>query len=734
MANKNTLYNKLVNESTIDILPTDNPLRYSLKLKLLIISITVLIITVFFSLHFEDKIYNNSDFKLMNGYVWQNPTLTADFSFPIFKSNNLINQEIKSAKEQALIAFVQDKTVVDEANKIIEQISILLTAPVQQSELSDYGLSEKTIRQFFELPQNQRIKENNKLIRALTDFIKDIYSSGFINLNLNKIKSTEISVHISANEEIILKKVNLVDKSIFAEKAEKYFHSKFSKTTKDIAIEISQKINNPNLIFSKELSDKHLELAEKSVAKTIGFVKQGEVIVRKGEVLNENTILKIKSYETSRFLTSDNIIGFSYYVGSLAHSMLAMAILFIYLGVIRKRIMKDNIQVLILCLILIATAALSWLSIELESEFPIEYLIPLPAFSMLVAIVFDSRSAFIATVAMSQILAGIRGNDYAISLTMMFAGMLAAYTVRDIQNRTQMFQSVFFIFIGLTVPVLIFAAERSSDSISIIKTASVTLLTSVVAPLITFGLLFIIERLTNISSDLRIKEYDKLDHPLLLKMSETAPGTYQHTMGVAMLAERCAREIGANPLLAKVGAYFHDIGKMTKPEYFTENQIGIENKHDQLSPKKSVKLIIDHVSDGIELGKQYKIPQRILDFIPMHHGTSLIKHFYAKALEEANGESINQNDFRYAGPKPKSKEAAIMMICDFAEAISRLDSRTLVEIEEIISGNIQERIADGQFDECNITIEELSKIKQLIAKNLLGMTHKRVNYKTIPKQ
>ena len=289
MANKNTLYNKLVNESTIDILPTDNPLRYSLKLKLLIISITVLIITVFFSLHFEDKIYNNSDFKLMNGYVWQNPTLTADFSFPIFKSNNLINQEIKSAKEQALIAFVQDKTVVDEANKIIEQISILLTAPVQQSELSDYGLSEKTIRQFFELPQNQRIKENNKLIRALTDFIKDIYSSGFINLNLNKIKSTEISVHISANEEIILKKVNLVDKSIFAEKAEKYFHSKFSKTTKDIAIEISQKINNPNLIFSKELSDKHLELAEKSVAKTIGFVKQGEVIVRKGEVLNENT-------------------------------------------------------------------------------------------------------------------------------------------------------------------------------------------------------------------------------------------------------------------------------------------------------------------------------------------------------------------------------------------------------------------------------------------------------------
>ncbi len=733
MKKKSTLFHKIVNESALEIIPEGSPFRYSMPLKIFIISISVLIITVFFSMHFEDKIFNSSDFKLLPGYVWQNPTLIADFSFPVYKANNLYNIEVSKAKANVLTYFTIDKTIPDDAKKrISEFVYFLSQSSYTNNNLVEY-LSEKSLKQFSELSASQKEKEIAKINIVLNDLMKDIYSSGFININLDKVKTNEIAVQTSTIEEIILKKINLIDKSLFIERAERVLNSRLSNISKDIASEFLQKLNNPNLIYSKELSDNAIEMAVKSVPKTIGFVKQGEIIVRKGEVLNDNAILKIKSFETSRYLTSQNIIGFSYYLGSLAHTMLTMSILFIYLGVIRKKIIADNVQVGILCLILVATAFFSWGSIELESQFPIEYLIPLPAFSMLVAIVFDSRSAFIATVAMAQILAGIRGNDYTIALTMMFAGMMAGYTVRDIQNRTQMFQSVFFIFIGLTIPLLIFSVERSSDSITIFKTTGITLIASIVSPLITFGLLFIIERLTNITSDLRIKEFDKLDHPLMQKMAEIAPGTYQHTMGVAMLAERCAREIDANPLLAKVGAYFHDIGKMSKPEYFTENQIAMDNKHDLLPPKKSVKMITDHVIDGIELAKQYHLPKRIIDFIPMHHGTSLIKHFYAKALEDSNGIEINEDDYRYKGPKPNSKETAILMICDFAEAISRLESRTIQEIEAIIAGNIQDRIIDGQFDECDITIEELNKVKQLIAKNLLGMAHKRVNYKTIPK-
>jgi hypothetical protein len=312
--------------------------------------------------------------------------------------------------------------------------------------------------------------------------------------------------------------------------------------------------------------------------------------------------------------------------------------------------------------------------------------------------------------------------------------MLASYTVRDIQNRTQMYQSIFFIFMGFFISILVFSAESNTENIDLLKSMSMALICSIISPLITFGLLFIIERLPNISTDLQIKEYDNPDHPLLKKLTEISPGTYQHTMAVAMLAERCAREIGANHLLTKVGTYFHDLGKMEKPEYFTENQIGIDNKHEQISPKKSAQIIIDHVAAGIELARQYKLPQRIIDFIPMHHGTTLVKHFYAQALEMNPDKEINEDDFRYPGPKPRTKETAILMICDSAEAISRIESKSLEDIELIIEKNIQDRILDGQFDECNITISDLNKIKTVIAKSLIGMGHKRVSYKEIPKK
>ena len=212
-----------------------------------------------------------------------------------------------------------------------------------------------------------------------------------------------------------------------------------------------------------------------------------------------------------------------------------------------------------------------------------------------------------------------------------------------------------------------------------------------------------------------------------------APGTYQHTQGVALLAERCASAIGANPLMTKVGAYFHDIGKMVKPEYFTENQIGIENKHDLISPRKSVEAIKGHVEEGIRLAHSYKLPQRIVDFIPMHHGTTLIKHFYAEALEQAaNPDDVNETDFRYPGPKPDNRETAIIMICDSAEALSKVKNITSEQLEKAIDSIIKERFLDGQFDESNISLSDLKIIKNTSLKHLVGKSHSRVKYKEIP--
>jgi putative nucleotidyltransferase with HDIG domain len=262
---------------------------------------------------------------------------------------------------------------------------------------------------------------------------------------------------------------------------------------------------------------------------------------------------------------------------------------------------------------------------------------------------------------------------------------------------------------------------------------------AVFSPIFTFAVLYVLERVFPVTTDLKLDEYDSLEHPLLIEMNEKAPGTFQHTMTIARLAESAALSIHANALLAKVGALYHDIGKIPKSEYFVENQINIDNKHDHLSPKKSASIIKEHVTDGIELAREYKLPQRIIDFIPMHHGTMLVKHFYAKALEKSQtGEGptiVNEDDYRYIGPKPNTRETGILMLADAAEAIVRLQqAESKEDIETILDGLVNERMLDGQFDECPLTMAEINEIKESFVKNLLGMRHHRVSYKEIPEQ
>jgi putative nucleotidyltransferase with HDIG domain len=373
----------------------------------------------------------------------------------------------------------------------------------------------------------------------------------------------------------------------------------------------------------------------------------------------------------------------------------------------------------------------------MNSSYPLEYAVIVPALSMLIAILFDSRTAFYSTVVMSLLIAGVRGSDYSVGLAMMIGGMVAAYSVRDIQARTQLFASITYVFIGMSVSIASIGAERSLSWNEMYPQLIVAGINAVFSPIFTFGVLYLIERVFPVTTDLKIDEYDSLEHPLLMEMNEKAPGTFQHTMTIARLAESAAHAIHANALLAKVGSLYHDIGKIPKAEYYVENQINIDNKHNHLPPKKSASIIKEHVHDGIELAKEYKLPQRIIDFIPMHHGTMLVKHFYAKAIElSQNGDGptiVKEEDYRYTGPKPNTKETGILMLADAAEAVVRLNNaETKEDIEVILQGIINDRMLDGQLDECPLTIAEINEIKESFIKNLLGMRHHRITYKEIP--
>jgi len=733
--NKKTLfrriYDKVKNTTPAALTDTSG----SMKLKVLIIFATLLICTFFFTFDLDEEDGDNQIIAAQPGDKWSEQTVVAQFSFPIYKDDAELKKEISTAKENTPLVFTHNKSSVRLVKaKLDTFVNSVVYLGNDASKYLREKFNSKSVEYITKLDLDARAEEVRSLSAKLNEFYSRIYRGFIIDTNLLFIKHNLISVYIPPNQEVLLKKEELMDRRKFTEYVREELLPTLASRERDLAFEILMRDFAPNLEYSDVFTKEAVDHAVMNVAETDGFVRKGEIIISKGEVVSKNASLKIESYNKFRYRSNTNQITFWMIVGNFGHALVIFSILLVYLVIIRKRILADNFQVAVLCAVLILVAFMAWLTMQVQTTLPIEYFVFLPGLSMLVAIVFDSRTAFYVTVTMSLLLAGVRGNDYDTGTAMMISGILAAYSVRDIQGRTQLFRSILFILIGFSVTITAFSLERSLEFVPALTKLFVAGLNSAISPLFTFALLFVIEKTTNITTDLKLEEYNNVNHPLLVKLSEMAPGSYQHTLSMSIMAEKCADSIEANKLLAKVGAYFHDIGKLARPEYFAENQIDIDNKHDMISPRKSTEAIKTHVVEGIRLAKEYKLPQRIADFIPMHHGTSLIKHFYAKAVEELGEENVDERDFRYPGPKPNSKETAIVMICDSAEAISRLSGKSKEQIEKIIDSTIQSRFLDGQFDESNITLKDLQVIKDTCVKHLYGASHQRVEYKEIPKK
>jgi len=255
---------------------------------------------------------------------------------------------------------------------------------------------------------------------------------------------------------------------------------------------------------------------------------------------------------------------------------------------------------------------------------------------------------------------------------------------------------------------------------------------ALISPVLTYGLLIFFERLFKITTDLTLLELSNFDRPLLKELARKATGTFNHSMTMGTLAESAAEKIGANSLLARVGAYYHDIGKTLTPQNFVENQLNNQNIHENLTPEESVALIVRHVNEGIELAREHNIPKEIIDFIPMHHGTTVMSFFYEKAKQLYGGEKVDINEYKYPGPKPNTKETTIIMLADGCEsAVRSIEEPDPTKVENVIDQIIHARIEDGQLDDSPITFSDISKIKEAFISILLGQHHRRIRY---PKQ
>lgn len=487
-------------------------------------------------------------------------------------------------------------------------------------------------------------------------------------------------------------------------------------------------IFQPSLQYMRAETLGELDRRERRISPTAGVVRQGEVIVREGQVIDESIRRKLISLERVQNERSGPTLLWKQLLGQFLLIASTYLIFFLYLYLLRRSIFEANGQILLICILFMMIVGLFALAIRLPV--PAMYAVPVAITSVLITVIFDSRVGIYATLTLALLAGNMLGFDFKFGFATVFAGTLGVFSVRDIKNRGQFFLSAGLVFVGYLVVFaatwLLYPTQEALFLADVLQVAINSFLL-----LLAYPLLWVFERTFDMTTDLTLLELSDTNRPLLKELSLRAPGTFNHSLQVANLAEAAADAIGANALLTRVGALYHDVGKMLKPEYFVENQRPGQNPHDQLKPRMSALIIASHVKDGLEMARQYNLPQRVLDFIPMHHGTTRIEYFYRRAQEQHQPEEppILESEFRYPGPRPLSKETAILMLSDSVEAASRsLAEPTHKRLEALISMIFKTRIEDGQLDEADLTFKDLNRIKETFLAILLGIYHVRVKY------
>lgn len=677
-------------------------------------------VLVFFFPHSTDVEQNREP-----GSIWSGDTIRATASFPLYKGEELYEAEVAQARDSVLPIFSPTGMDFDRLRDTLRRVAVRLDS----LDFSLVALPEKSGVWIRSLPPELRGAELARITEALAAGLQEPLRAGVIDRAKSSIRSDRIVLRRGSAFEEELPVKGLYDSLQVIQALDAALaRRKIDENAYGVALDLFRSVWQPNYRYNGLLTEEAQQMAANAVPRTQGLVREGQVIVTPGEEITERTALMLQSYERSRRLRRDTGSRWLQMAGNLGHVMILLGLPLIYLYNFRRRIFRDNLQLGIILAIVLLIGFLAWLSIAISTPLPIEYLILVPFLSMLLAILFDSRTAFYLTVVCCLIVAGIRGADYSVALALLSAGVMAAYTVRDIKNRTQLFRSIAYSSLGFAVAVVSLGLERGDTLQGISLQLGFAGINAIVSPVLTFASILLLERLFTITTDLKLLEYDDLNHPLLRLLADKAPGTYQHTLTIARLAESAANAVGANALQTKVGAYFHDVGKIARAEYFVENQMGMANKHDRIKPEQSVKVIREHVLDGVKIARQYGLPERIVDFIPTHHGTTTIKYFLDKAREE--NPDVDPDLFRYPGPRPYSRETALVMLADAVEATTRsLANPNAKSISEAVDQIIKRRFADGQLDECDLTLADLTKIREAFVKNLVGMAHPRVQYK-----
>lgn len=707
--------------------------------------------------------FRDMSYKL--GDPWRDEDLTAPFTFSLLKDRSEINAAEESIRENTPPIFYHDTDAIRRVEIRTDSIFRGLT-PVLESYLSyirtyaqnpseayadsiqhirsknNYmlNLSERTWNILLDNYARLNVSSYRPGVQRPTRFIgidfrvnidriiQDLFSSGVIDTPKSTITASEIFVRDSVDRTQRILGISTVrDVNEAREAALFMLNRSFNSDESEAAFEIIENILVPNYLVDTEETQISIQEAIQDISPTKGAVTAGQVIIRKGDLITEDRLAMLLSLEAARTARASNIEVWQHHLGNAIIFSCIFLFFLMYLFLYRNPIFDNNAMLL---LVLLAIGlVLTFAIFIIRSENLSIYMVPMAIAPIILTIIFDSRVGLMTTMTIALAVSFMSGNNFEFAVAAMTGSSIAVYSVRDIKNRSQFF---------LTTPALVFMSYAMILlGFTLIKPTGwgnyysqvLFVVGNAILIWLSYPLILLFEKLFKVTTEVSLLELNNNNHPLLKDLMVKAPGTFQHSLQVANLAEAASSAIGANALLARVGALYHDIGKTDKPEYFVENQFG-DNEHDKLKPRMSALVIKNHVSAGVKMAEEAGLPNVIIDFIRTHHGTSIIKFFFDKAKKSAEkGTEVREEDFKYDGPLPNTKETGILLLADSIEAASRAMSEpSYQKLENLVSRLIDEKVDEGQLNNCSLTFQDLRIIKENFLNILVGVYHSRIKY------
>ncbi len=674
-------------------MPSNKFLKYiRTKERKIILIVIFLFLTFWLTLPVENaKIY-----KVSQGEIWNEETLYAPFDFPVKKTAEQIEKERKKLLKETPEIFYSVSSL---ARKQMTDKHEMLWQKILQADSSrrkDYLQAKELLQNIILLPTLDKDKSE-----ILSDFVS--LREGVRERLLPKSRVFQISDLVKIYNDAPFDKKGLPSPRSFLQ---------------------------PSYLFDAVLTKQARQQINRFLSSYENIIPKGKIIIKHGERITRKKFQVLRSLNEELMRRNITFSRF-FYVGHILIITMILILSYYYLRVNRKRFFANikNISVVFstYILILLIAQGLGYLSRFLSPELDINiyWATPVIIATILTTTFYDNRVGFYTNLVVSLLVSIKAYYDFNLFFVFASTGIIATLLLQEIKNRQQFITSLFLLLLAYLLVYMGIELVKGS-----INTSNLILLViNAFLAFLTYPLMFVYEKLLKVSSVLTFMELHNLEHPLLKKLAREAPGTYQHSLQVANIAELCARELGMNTALIRAGALFHDIGKLENPEVFIENQAPGKNPHDNWAPEESARKIIRHVSYGVELAKEYNLPDEIIRFIQTHHGNSLVKYFFLQKQMENPDAVIYQNDFRYPGPKPETKEEGLLMLVDSVEAAARsLGKPSAEEINMLIEKIFQDRIKDKQLEDTALTFYEMRQIEKILKKTLKEIYHQRPEY------